>query len=363
MGINFNAGISHLLMSKHSYKDYIGKSILMLGVQDLSVNGVDLMNISTALGFEISPDYMRATNKEKFRDFDSYKLFRWIGFDIVHAMDVSDYEGADIIWDLNAPIPKELYRQYDYIYDGGTLEHVFNTRQALENLARMLKPKGVIVHDLPAAKLCNHGFYTFSPTLFTDFYCANGFRIDSLHLFCRQERGNESVQYRSVDCRLFDPLQMLRMKLDNQRECALIVCIATKIEEVEEYKTPIQGMYMKMYGHEGDLLRKEISYTFEWVKKQGYRRIAIYGMKDNACLLYEMFSNEEDVDVFLIRGEGDEKLSFDENKYRLYDVELSPIDNIDCVIIGSFRYADEIMKRLRKDIKYKGVEIVNMLDI
>ncbi|MEL7114711.1 MAG: methyltransferase [Pseudomonadota bacterium] len=69
-------------------------------------------------------------------------LMRKLGFGEIESMDFSDYEGASILQDLNKPIPDHLEQQFDFIFDGGTIEHVFNVPQALENVFRMLKPGG-----------------------------------------------------------------------------------------------------------------------------------------------------------------------------------------------------------------------------
>ena len=40
-------------------------------------------------------------------------------------MDYSDYEGADIVTDLNHPIKKELYNNFDALI-GWPIEYIFN---------------------------------------------------------------------------------------------------------------------------------------------------------------------------------------------------------------------------------------------
>src|SRR6185295_11598832 len=71
-------------------------------------------------------------------------FYKSVGFDEVHTMDVSGYEGASHIHDLNFPLPKELEGQYDVVLSGGTLEHVFEVGNALRCLAAMVKVGGEI---------------------------------------------------------------------------------------------------------------------------------------------------------------------------------------------------------------------------
>ena len=51
----------------------------------------------------------------------------------VEALDASPYEGAARLHDLNEPVPAAWHEQFDLVFDGGTLEHVFNLPTALKN--------------------------------------------------------------------------------------------------------------------------------------------------------------------------------------------------------------------------------------
>lgn len=88
----------------------------------------------------------------------------------VRALDFSDYEGAEILHDLNKPLPAELEHSCDVLFDSGSLEHVFNVPVALDNYIRLVRPGGWIVLDMPADGCCGHGFYQFSPELFYQYF-------------------------------------------------------------------------------------------------------------------------------------------------------------------------------------------------
>lgn len=106
----------------------------------------------------------------------------------VDSVDYSDYEECTIVHDLNEPIP-DNFQKYDTIFDGGSLEHVFNINQALKNISSLCKPGGQIIHSLPANNQCGHGFWQFSPELFLSLYSEkNGYSntevyIASVHNF------------------------------------------------------------------------------------------------------------------------------------------------------------------------------------
>lgn len=100
----------------------------------------------------------------------SETLLDALGFGAVETMDFSGYEGASILHDLNKPIPEELENQFDFILDGGTIEHVFNVPAALENVFRMLKPGGRFVSANGMNGWPFHGIYQFNPELVWTFW-------------------------------------------------------------------------------------------------------------------------------------------------------------------------------------------------
>lgn len=112
--------------------------------------------------------------KEIDGDLTQEPLFEVLGFDTVHSLDVSDYEGCTHLFDLNATeLPKQLTEQYDLVVDGGTLEHIFDFLQGLTNAINMVKPGGYFLHSGPCNNWIDHGFFQFSPTLWFDFAKAN----------------------------------------------------------------------------------------------------------------------------------------------------------------------------------------------
>lgn len=111
----------------------------------------------------------------------SRTLFRAFGCTEFHEMDRSNYEGADITQDLNAPLRAELAGKFDVVFDGGTLEHVFNVAEGLRSCMRMVKVGGHFIGHSPANNWFGHGFYQFSPEFFfRSFSPENGFEIRRL---------------------------------------------------------------------------------------------------------------------------------------------------------------------------------------
>jgi SAM-dependent methyltransferase len=175
-----------LVLSRAS--DFINEkeSVLTLGVPKL--------NFSTN-------QYQRARRAAGFAPINSFNdhhgFFRNLGFHEIESLDVSDYEGATILGDLNDPeLPTKIGRQFDLIYDSGTLEHVFNAPIALQTLVRMVSPGGIIVHATPTNGFMDHGFWQVSPDLFHSFYRSQGFRLLTSAIFVL---GGSPVAFRAED--------------------------------------------------------------------------------------------------------------------------------------------------------------------
>lgn len=100
----------------------------------------------------------------------SEKLLKSLGFGDVESLDVSGFESATLIWDLNVPVPVEWHGQFDFIFDGGTIEHIFNAPTAFESVHSMLRVGGRFVAATPLDGWPGHGIYQFGPELVWSFW-------------------------------------------------------------------------------------------------------------------------------------------------------------------------------------------------
>ena len=111
-------------------------------------------------------------------------LFRAFGSKELEFLDVSSYEGATRLHDLNRPVGDDWEESTDTLIDAGSLEHIFNVKTAMENYLRMVRIGGnIVLLDMPAVNLCGHGFYQFSPEFFCEVFSRrHGFELVSLAL-------------------------------------------------------------------------------------------------------------------------------------------------------------------------------------
>lgn len=146
----------------HSHIGAFG-NVLTVGKQWLHVNQAELASIGAEF-----PD-----GAPKFCEPLILNLF---GASDVTSLDASDYEGADLVVDLNANVDLGKLGKYDVVLDFGTLEHVFDVRNAFDTVSKLVKVGGFLIHVLPANQECGHGFYQYSPEFFFSYYSeARGF--------------------------------------------------------------------------------------------------------------------------------------------------------------------------------------------
>jgi hypothetical protein len=110
-------------------------------------------------------------------------LLSLLGAKDISAVDASDYEGADCIQDLNEPLDQKLQARFSLVFDGGSLEHIFNLPQALKNCMDMVRQGGHFVEITAANNFMGHGFWQLSPEAMYSVFCAeNGFRVRAVLL-------------------------------------------------------------------------------------------------------------------------------------------------------------------------------------
>ncbi|MFK7938964.1 MAG: class I SAM-dependent methyltransferase [Roseovarius sp.] len=140
---------------------------LMLGRQAFGIQTTYKTHYEASLA-----EHGLSGNRFDFLQDDGFAetLMRKLGFGEIETMDFSTYEGATVIHDLNQLPAPELENQFDFIFDGGTIEHVFNVPNALEGIYRMLKPGGRFVSANGFSGWHNHGMYQFTPELVWTFW-------------------------------------------------------------------------------------------------------------------------------------------------------------------------------------------------
>ncbi|MDP2660647.1 MAG: class I SAM-dependent methyltransferase [Dehalococcoidia bacterium] len=164
-------GSAQILLDLSREHSFAG-SLLTLGKQNVLVTPDQWRAMANPLGDIPTERHLRWNTDYITSDW----FFKSLGFDAVASLDVSTYEGATYQRDLNkpgvSPWPGKI-PQFDFVFDGSTIEHIFHLPNVLENIFYLLKPGGRVLHMSPSNHFMDDGFYQLSPTFFLDYYRAN----------------------------------------------------------------------------------------------------------------------------------------------------------------------------------------------
>lgn len=162
--------------------------------------------------------------EDQFNDI----LFNY-GISNITTIDLFD-QRADHQHDMNTPVPDYLRKKFNTIIDIGSVEHVFDTKQCLDNLFQMLCVGGHLMLHLPCHGCFDHGFYTFSPEVIIESLRLNGFEIIFL-VFSAEPEG-------------------IKMEKPVTWSDCILWCVARKIRHVNDFIIPQQNGCKAMYGLE-----------------------------------------------------------------------------------------------------------------
>lgn len=164
---------TEVILQEHKFRPITGR-VLMIGRQNtglmpdevkslLARNGIPLLRDD----FEVEKNAIHVTGREG--EITDRAFFAAFSDCCVEAIDISDYESAEIVHDMSVPIPDHLKEQFDFIFDGSSLDNIFNVATAMQNLSDLLKPGGRLIqinwsNSFPTA------YAQLSPDWFMDYF-------------------------------------------------------------------------------------------------------------------------------------------------------------------------------------------------
>jgi len=175
--------LSRLITFHHQGFLPAGASIVELGAQELYCTGQE-EHLRAVIGYfhEFVPsirdpaDYTSAeltvfAHRGMLSNLLAACGFRYLALDIFDAP-------ATRLFDLNVESPGEdLAGHFDLVTNYGTTEHVVNQYLSMKTMHELVRPGGLIHHDLPMAGYHDHGYFCYNPRFFTELAEANGYEI------------------------------------------------------------------------------------------------------------------------------------------------------------------------------------------
>ncbi|HLI10770.1 MAG TPA: hypothetical protein VKY65_04145 [Alphaproteobacteria bacterium] len=172
--------IAEAIIREHKFKPITG-TVLLLGRQTMFFSPEKALALLRTHGIavpDVRPEDIEIDRQTLQSGEGPFILdeafFKLLGVPKIRALDYSAYEGADIIHDLNRPIPDQLEGFADFILDGSTLDNMFSPAAGLMNIARMLKPGGRLIGiNMGSAHYAPYSVFT--PYWFLDYFTVNAF--------------------------------------------------------------------------------------------------------------------------------------------------------------------------------------------
>ena len=191
MGIDRN--FAAIILQEHAKKTF-GPKLVTVGRQTVLMEADEARALAISSGLKVGPepksvpvdtDTLAGAGNAFIRDDAFFKL---MGIKNAKSLDVTDYEGADIICDLNEPLDEKLEGTADVIIDGSTLDNVFDPAMALRNLTKMLSDNGrIFLFNMGS----NHNVPYIIPTplwLF-DYFVVNAFTRCDVYVVATSPQG------------------------------------------------------------------------------------------------------------------------------------------------------------------------------
>jgi hypothetical protein len=260
------AQTARVLISEHKNKPITG-TVLLIGRQSVFLTpegALELLHeegVAPRQGYFVELDTSTVASAEQGCITDRSFLSMLTDAKVT-SLDVSPYEGADVVHDLNEPLPQQLYHIADFILNGSCLDNLFDPATAMKSLSKMLRPSGRMFSFEMGTQ--SHGaFVMYSPEWFFGFYAANnydGCRIYIAHF--------DEDLHDDYDTYLWHPFVQQQGEMQpsaNRVEDGdyMIYALGIKGQNSTDDKTPIQGFYRMMQSKEANAHYAERAQHFD----------------------------------------------------------------------------------------------------
>jgi hypothetical protein len=245
MGIQ--AQMARFILQEHRYRPLTG-SLLLIGRQTVYLTPEEAVQVIQEeqvpvrenVKIELDATTRSGASSGRISDKSFFALFCDAR---VEALDVSDYEGAELVCNLNEPIPAELHGSYDFIYNGSCLDNIFDPSTTLKNLSRLLRPGGRMI-DIEHGSQVNGPYLMYPVDWFYDYYLVNHYAD------CKVYAAHFESLDTPWDVYSWEPVQGNNgtcsadwsVVYPQRRDC-MILTVAEKGPDSTSGRSPIQAQY------------------------------------------------------------------------------------------------------------------------
>ncbi|MDA1192837.1 MAG: hypothetical protein O3A46_14280, partial [Candidatus Poribacteria bacterium] len=249
--------MARIILEEHKHRPITGQ-LCLCGRQTMALKPEEAVAFIERQGVPVrqgvKPQTDTATTAKgsnRLADTSFFDLFTEVAF---NAVDITDYEEANIIHDMAQPIGAEHVDRFDFMYNGSCMDNMSNPGQFLVNTSKMLRPGGRIIH-LEHGTPVSGAYIMYSPDFFFDFYAVN--RYDDCKVYTALFEGD--VSEGPWNLFQWDPLFIkdgyanYMMSQLVSRVHTMIITVAEKGVDSTDDVFPVQSQYRpadqhQMYG-------------------------------------------------------------------------------------------------------------------
>lgn len=256
--------LARAILREHKHRPISG-TVLLFGRQTVVLTPEQALALLEDERVDVRPSWKSEQDRSTFgadgRGLITDRSFFGLFSDAkVIALDVSDYEGAEIVADLNEPVDRSLWETADFAFNGSCLDNMFDAASAMKNMSRILRPGGRIMH-IEHGSPVQGAYVMYSPAYFFDYYAINDFA--DCKVFCCMFNGmldpwNVFLWEPYFDV---DGEWLLSGHIHPAWANAVSLVVAEKGEASSADRTPVQGFYRHVHGGADDaILRAMLSF-------------------------------------------------------------------------------------------------------
>lgn len=171
--------VLRLLLSEHKRQPITGR-IALIGRQSVPLTLEQALALIDSEGIATSDHRLdesrdtstrAAVSRDWISDAALFSLFT--DADLV-TIDVTDYEAATVVHDMQTPIPEDLAGTFDFVWNGSCLDNIWDPAAAHINSCTLLNDTGRLF-SMEMANNRFEAYASFSSAWFYDYYAANRF--------------------------------------------------------------------------------------------------------------------------------------------------------------------------------------------
>lgn len=245
------APVARAILREHAHRPLTGDGLL-IGRQTVPLTLAEARAMMAEEGvaeradFDASADWVHdkstrvAQGRNYISDLAFFALFSDISF---RTLDVTDYEGAEIVHDMHEPVPEHLHGAFDFIWNGSCLDNMFDPGAAMLSTGRMLKPNGRVICMEMATRHFN-AYASFSQSWFFDYFAANAYADCKVYAMCFEPKLLQTGPYHLFCASDYESIELQFSEKSVPSTWAILtLCIAEAGPDTTWDRKPIQSQY------------------------------------------------------------------------------------------------------------------------